>query len=453
MPRRLLLPLALLAACHAPADTADSAPAPDPAWPEWAWHHWVWEGESTTESLTEMVDGYAEHGIEVGAVIIDSPWETAYNTFEWDPALFEDPAALIDMLHGRGLRVFLWIVPAINVDAQPLYDQAAAAGYFMAEDAASGPAVVSWWKGEGSLIDYFNPAALAWWHGLMDPVLELGIDGWKCDGLDFSAVLAPYSPGLGREVTRAEYASAYYRDFYDYTRERLGDDRIITARPVDTYGAAPDVDDAAIAAFAPVDITWAGWVGDQDSDFGGLKMALRNFYYSSELGYLAFGSDIGGYRSDESELGRDKETFLRWAALGAFCPVMENGGGGEHWPWRFDEETVTIYRSFVDLHHALLPWLNARGAQAFTDGRSLFAFQDDETYEYILGEDLFVAPMLEAGTTRTVPFPASGDWVWLFGDHPIFAGGTTETLEIPLDAFPAFAREGSELEELLLEAR
>lgn len=450
-----LLPSLLLAACPAPKDSGDTeAPvAYEQSWPDWAWRHWVWEDESTQDSLFEMVDGYASNDIDVGAVIIDSPWATGYNTFAWDTALFPDPQGMIDELHRRDIRVFLWIVPAINTDVQPLYDEAAAAGYFMQEDAASGPAVVDWWKGEGSLIDYWNPDAVAWWHEQMDPILDMGIDGWKCDGLDFSAILAPYSPALGAEVARLEYSHAYYRDFHDYTRERLGDDRILTARPVDTYGAAPDEDMVELAAFAPIDITWSGWVGDQDSDFGGLRMALRNLYYSSIYGYLAFGSDIGGYRHDDSELGRDKETFLRWAQLGAFCPVMENGGSGEHWPWRFDQQTVDIYKAFVDLHHSLLPWLNGQGAVAFAEGRSLFEFLDDESYEYLLGEDLFVAPMLEPGTTRVVPFPDGADWVWLFGEHPVYPGGSEEILEIPLDSFPAFVRQGSDLEATLIDAR
>lgn len=34
------------------------------------------------------------------------------------------------------------------------------------------------------MIDYTNPAALQWWHKQMDNVLDLGIDGWKCDGTD-----------------------------------------------------------------------------------------------------------------------------------------------------------------------------------------------------------------------------------------------------------------------------
>ena len=453
----LLPPLLLLAGCPTtdPLDDDDTTAGddddatgdddtvdPEPPWPEWAFHHWVWEDESTQDSLLEMVDGYAEHDILVGAVIIDSPWETGYNTMEWDTDLFPDPQGLIDELHARDIRVMMWITPAINIDVEPLYSDAAAAGYFMQASEDSGPAVVDWWKGDGSLVDYFNPEAVEWWHGLMDPMLAMGIDGWKCDGLDFAAIIADYSPGAGREVERLEYSHAYYRDFHDYTREALGDDRVNTARPVDNYGA--DIGGDAVA-FAPVDINWAGWVGDQDSDWIGLQAALRNMYWSADYGYVAFGSDIGGYREDGSELGREKEAFLRWAQMGAFCPIMENGGGGAHWPWLFDEETVAIYKTYTDLHHELLPYLMAEGARAFDAGTSLMTFTGSATYDYTLGPDIFVAPMIEAGTQREVSFPVDGDWTWLFGSGETFTGGTTEELEVPLDSFPAFVRVGSDI--------
>ncbi|MFT4624662.1 MAG: alpha-glucosidase (family GH31 glycosyl hydrolase) [Myxococcota bacterium] len=452
--RLSLLVLLVAVACAAPTKSADrgsdsaaSAEPPPVEWPDWAWHHWVWEDESTQESAIALVEDYLAHDIPVGAIIIDSPWATGYSTYEWDPALFADPQGMIDHLHSLGVRVVVWTVPGINVDTPGLYDEAADKGYFMTQGPDSGPAVVDWWKGDGSLIDYGNPEAVEWWHGLVDRTLDLGIDGWKCDGLDYSVLLAPYSPGLGANMERLDYSHAYYRDFWDYTRARLGNDRLVMARPIDNYGANVGGD---WAAFAPVDINFAAWVGDQDSDFGGLEAALNNLYYSAEYGYLSYGSDIGGYREDGSELGRTKEVFIRWAQLGALNPVMENGGGGEHRPWAFDETTTDIYRGLVELHYALLPYLTEHGAIAFAEGGSLMTFLDDETYRYLLGPDIFVQPVFTAGDQFTVQFPEEGRWVWLYDPSMTFDAGTSAELNVPLERYPVFLREDSAVASELL---
>ena len=34
------------------------------------------------------------------------------------------------------------------------------------------------------MLDYFNPAGLAWWHTQLDLLLDHGADGWKIDGTD-----------------------------------------------------------------------------------------------------------------------------------------------------------------------------------------------------------------------------------------------------------------------------
>jgi alpha-glucosidase (family GH31 glycosyl hydrolase) len=417
-----------------------SAEAP---WPDWAFAHWVWEDESTQESAIALVEGYIERDIPVGAIIIDSPWATGYSTFEWDLERFPDPQGMVDHLHSLDVKIMVWTVPGINTDVPELYEHAADKGWLMGASADRPNHVVSWWKGEGSLIDYFNPDAVEWWHGLMDQTLDLGIDGWKCDGLDFSAIVAPYSPGAGRNVERIEYSHAYYRDFFEYTREQLGDDRIITARPIDNYGADLGGDGVA---FAPVDINWAGWVGDQDASFDGLEAALRNMYWSADYGYVAFGSDIGGYRENDAfEGGRDKELFIRWAQLGALSAVMENGGGGEHRPWAFDEQTTTIYRRFTQLHHRLMPYLNQAGADAFAEERSMLEFRSRSAYSYTLGDDLFVAPILSEGGAISVVFPGEDEWIYLFDTDMRFIGGETASLVVPLDEYPVYVRAGSEL--------
>ena len=202
-------------------------------------------------------------------------------------------------------------------------------------------------------------------------------------------------------------------------------------------------------AFTPVDILWAGWVGDQDATFEGLEAALLNFWHSSDYGYVNYGSDIGGYREDATygTIGRGPEVFTRWAQLGAFNPIMENGGGGNHEPWIVGDETTTaIYKRFVELHHELIPYLMEQGALAFDVGDPLMTFLTKADYTYLLGPDLFVAPMLEAGTTRTLTLPPEGDWIYLFDQTQVFDGGSTHTLTVPLEEFPVFLRAGSELE-------
>jgi alpha-glucosidase (family GH31 glycosyl hydrolase) len=439
------LALSLLAAC-AP-DVIEVPAAPAAPWPDWALSHWVWEDESTEASALALVDDYLAHDIPVGALILDSPWETGYNTFSFDPVRYPDPQRLVDELHARGVRVLLWIVPAVNTDVPELWDEGAANGWFMQTDEASGAGVIDWWKGRGSLLDYFNPRAVEWWHGLMANALAHGIDGWKTDGLDYSVWLSRWSPGLGERVDRRDYSERYYRDFFDTTRAALGDDRLIMARPVDNYGLGVGGEDVA---FAPRDVSFAAWVGDQDATFAGMRAALDNLYESSLLGYVAIGSDIGGYRTDDAEpLGRSEELFLRWTQLGAFCPLMENGGGGEHRPWMFSERATEIYRRFVLLHAQLAPYLSEHGAAAWAAGQPLMRFVDETSYAFFLGPDLFVWPMLAPGESVEVTLPEGGPWIYLFGERRAFGAGPA-TLTVPLEEFPVFVRRDSPVAATLL---
>jgi alpha-glucosidase (family GH31 glycosyl hydrolase) len=63
--------------------------------------------------------------------------------------------------------------------------------------------------------------------------------------------------------------------------------------------------------------------------------------------------------------------FIRWAQVGAFSPLMENGGDGEHRPWIFDNdtgnnETTEIYADLVNTHLSLAPYLYQSGNNALT---------------------------------------------------------------------------------------
>lgn len=67
----------------------------------------------------------------------------------------------------------------------------------------------------------------------LSQVLDYDIDGWKCDGTDPYVLEIIGSHGKGGYVSRKDYSDAYYSDFFDYTRQKLGKSRLIMSRPVD----------------------------------------------------------------------------------------------------------------------------------------------------------------------------------------------------------------------------
>ena len=412
-------------------------------WPKFVFQHWVWEDEGTTSSARALVDDYLAHGIPVDAIIIDSPWETEYNTFDWDNSLYPDAQGMIDYFHSKNIKVLLWITGVVDTNVHPLYDYGKSNNYFLKNNAGdTDPKIVSWWKGKGALIDFYNPDAVAWWKGLMDKSLNMGIDGWKCDGTDFYAFPSAYSPGAGGNVARLDYSHKYYQLFHDYTREKRGNGVAIMGRPVDNYNLGDFGGD--LAAFMPKEIGWSCWVGDQDADYGGLKAALNNMYWSADYGYMSFGSDIGGYREDGSALGRTKDVFIRWAQLGTFCPLMENGGGGEHRPWMFDDETNTIYKNLVTMREKYLTgYLLEASKTAYANNKALMTFIDKTVYSYKLGDDIFVSPLLDNTGNVTVNFPSGNNWVYLYDKTKVYNGGTSQTLTFALDKYPVFLKEGS----------
>ena len=413
----------LAAAFSTPAPSLDPLP-----YPAWVHTHWVWEHHGTQQSAMDFVDGFTSRDIPVGVVDIEPPWATAKNTYNPDTKLYPDMQGLIDWCHGQDMRIILWTTCMLNEDAET-FEYAKEKGYLV-----SGGSTVKWWAGVGAFLDYSNPEAVAWWHEQMDIVLDMGIDGWKVDGAEPYIALQIPSWGKGGPLSWSRYKKMVYDDFYYYTKEKTGGRGIAWARPTDDVIAW-----GLPITFMDRNINFAGWVGDQDNDWAGLRGALNQMFTSSLFNYVCYGSDIGGFRS--SPIKPDpKDVFLRWAQLGAFCPIMENGGGGEHRPWMYDGEATDIYRKFVKLHYELIPYIQSQVAYSYE--RHLPTMRPTlGYYQYMLGDDIFVAPMVEEGNERTIVFPA-GEWIYLFDESKTYKQGIKK-LSFPLDEFPAFIRKGA----------
>jgi hypothetical protein len=153
--------------------------------------------------------------------------------------------------------------------------------------------------------------------------------------------------------------------------------------------------------------------------------------------------------------GDSKELWMRWAEFGALTPVMR-----DH-PWArprhyvdlwFDASTTALWKKYAILHSSLLPYFATYAEEAHRTGvpimrHMVLEFPGDPgsataDYQYLLGEYLLVAPVIEQGALTRKMYLPKGEWVnYWTGEH--YAGGVDKTIAAPLDEIPLLVRAGS----------
>ncbi len=122
-------------------------------------------------------------------------------------------------------------------------------------------------------------------------------------------------------------------------------------------------------------------------------------------------------------------------------------------PWFFGEAAERIVRSWMNLRYQLLPYIEQLCAEAVQQhqpvARAMVYACPDEPQswafeeQYLLGDALLVAPVLQPGGQVRVYLP-EGRWQLLFTGE-WFEGGQTHDLTAPLEWIPVFGREGAEV--------
>ena len=183
-------------------------------------------------------------------------------------------------------------------------------------------------------------------------------------------------------------------------------------------------------------------------------------------------SDIGGYTSiSKSQLGdlapiRDEELLLRWAEYSVFTPIMrthETNLPDQNVQVYDNPEILSKFGRLTQIYAKLKPYIQNAVKQNTNDGipvmRPLFLQYPEDTnaykhdYQYMFGDDLLVAPVLQPGVDSwEVYLPGPDDWMWLWTNSLYQKGGfQTINISAPLGYTPVFYRANSQYKEIFME--
>jgi alpha-D-xyloside xylohydrolase len=158
--------------------------------------------------------------------------------------------------------------------------------------------------------------------------------------------------------------------------------------------------------------------------------------------------DIGGFMGETNP-----ELFVRWAQWGLLSSHSRAHGTTSREPWSQGEEALTIFREFDELRYRLIPYLYSQAHQAHQTGLPLLRpmvldYQEDPAThtidsQYLLGPNILVAPVLEAGQMSRSVYLPKGTWYNFWTDTAYEGGRWIGMPTQQLDMMPLFIKAGS----------
>jgi alpha-glucosidase (family GH31 glycosyl hydrolase) len=423
--------------------------------PEWGYGFWksrdVYEHQ---DDVLEDFDGFAEHRIPLDAIVLDSPWATQYNSWEFNPYQFPDAPGMIATLRRAGVRTVVWATPWVNLDSRdgqvppqpeserlhrepaPRYGEGAAAGHFVQDNGRT--FVTQWWMGTGSPVDFTSAAAEEWWRSQVKEVLALGVEGIKADDGDGYYIPDRVRLADGRSGAAAAWSLG-------------GLHRLSLQRALDEVHPGTGVLFGR-SGWAGQQATGLTWGGDQVSDFWSLRSLVVATLSAACSGISNWSHDVGGYLGYRLIERCPPELLLRWLQFGCFTPLMHAHARMPQEPWRYSERVLDLYRALVLAHEQLVPYVRAAAATAARTGLPIIRPQclvdpaDARGWTisdaYGFGPALWVAPVLDDGAReREVALPR-GEWIETWSGERVI-GGSEILVAAPLERIPVWVRSGS----------
>lgn len=382
--------------------------------------------DQNQEGVLNYAQGILDNGLPPGIIMIDDTWQEDYGKWYFHPGRFSDPKAMCDKLHQMGFKVMLWICPFVSMDQYLICREIMEGKGFLLTGAPSWEEAseiypVRWWNGTSAVLDFSNEAAVEWFEKQLRRLMDdYGVDGFKFDAGDFDFYPAD-ALAKGGNVPAWEQCSLFVQLGMKYPYNELRAGWKNAGKPI------------------------VQRLHDKAHSWEDLQKLIPEMMAESLMGFSFCCPDMVGGGSFETFLSGEtnQDIVVRSAQVHALMPMMQFSLA----PWRvLDNVHYASVLKAVDARKTLMPLIEELFARAAKTGEPIVApleyvFPHEGLQavkdEFMLGDSILVAPLVNEGTSRQLILPAGE---WRAEDGTVYEGGKSYEIEVPLDRLPYFEK-------------
>ncbi len=423
--------------------------------PAWALGFAQCRGLLTSEHLTrEIAKGYRDRQIPCDIIYQDIGWTQYLQDFEWRNGNYDDPEKMLSDLETEGFKVIVSQDPVISQANKSQWQEADSLGYFVTDIRTGKTYDMPWpWGGNCGVVDFTNPKVAYWWGDYQQKVLDDGVRGFWTDMGEpawsneesFDRLNMKHHLGMHNEI----------HNVYGLTWDK------VVSEQFEKHNPNTRIFQMTRAAFAGMQRYTFGWSGDSGNGndvtngWKQMEAQLPMALSAGMCGIPFWTTDISGYCGEITDYEAMSELYVRWLQFGAFNPLsrIHHEGNNAVEPWLFGEDTERIVKETIELKYRLFPYIYSYAREAHDTGLPLMRalileFPDDPEVanldsEFMFGQKLLVAPVLEEGAAFKKVYLPEGEWIDFNDPQNTFTGNQWMDYPVELETIPMFVKEGA----------